>query len=173
MELCDKMKLERVKTMNLIKKVKETELYEFIKKAFKDGAIPSDMNEFQKCFSHETTDESLCFAYQFGKGEDDASMLFFYPCFCAVPPRYHKNLRNQEYCNIHLLILEYQQIFASKIDDVEYLKELLFTIKQKYLVNMTIIEKQLRFLKVYDDFKEDFNNQSPEEVSAKVSANPP
>ena len=101
---------------------KKDELYEFIKETFKEGTVPQSKEEFEACFSDNTTDGSLCFANQFGKGEDDAVMLFFYPTFCAIPPRYNKNLRNQEECSVGLVVLEYQKLLASHTDNLSHLE---------------------------------------------------
>ena len=103
---------------------KNNEFFEFIKNTFKEGTVPEDPEEFMACFSNNTTDGSLCFAYQFGKGEDDAVMLFFYPTFCAVPPRYNKNMRRQEECNVGLTNLEYQSLIIKHADKLPYLEVL-------------------------------------------------
>lgn len=101
---------------------KKNELYEFIKETFKEGTVPQSKEEFEACFSDNTTDGSLCFANQFGKGEDDAVMLFFYPTFCAIPPRYNKNLRNQEECSVGLVVAEYQKLLAAHTDNLSHLE---------------------------------------------------
>ena len=121
------------------------ELYQFVSRAFKDGCVPQDSKAFFNCFSTETTDGSLCFANQFGKGENDVAMLFFYPTFCAVPIKYRKNLRNGEYCNISLLILEYQRMIAEKTNSVELLQ----AIKHHAARRITDVELHLNFAICY------------------------
>jgi len=113
-----------MKDLTTVDFFKKNEFYEFIKNTFKEGTVPQTQEEFEACFSNNTTDGSICFANQFGKGEDDAVMLFFYPTFCAVPPRYNKNLRNQEECNLGLVVLDYQKLIAKHTNKVSYLETL-------------------------------------------------
>ncbi|MBE7075506.1 MAG: hypothetical protein E7375_00355 [Clostridiales bacterium] len=119
------------------------ELHEFVKKAFKEGTVPSNVEDFKECLNCDTTDGSPCFARQFGEGEDDAVMLFFYPHYCAVPPRYHKNIRNQGFCNVSSLVLEYQLFLAEHSNNIQYLQTLHDVVEQRFSANLAAIEHEL------------------------------
>lgn len=150
--------------MKLIRKengqlITENDLHQFLLDTFKNGTVPKDIKEFRKCFANNTTDGSLCFANQFGKGEDDASMMFFYPYHCQIPPKYNKNLKNQEYCNISLVVLEYQLHLAKVAGDVEYLKELRQQVKIRHSNTLTFMRYDLfkyTHLPVEDEDLEEF-----------------
>lgn len=121
--------------MDLIKReplFEENELVQFISNTFKDEMVPKDKETFLKCFNHETTDGSLCFSYKFGKDEDDWAMMFFYPTHCAVPIPYQKHLRNDGYCNLCLLVLNYQFMLAEKLEDINYLLNLQYEAMVRY-----------------------------------------
>lgn len=134
-------------------------LHEFILNAFKDGTVPLDKDKFEGCFNYNTTDDSLCFANQFGEGRQDVAMLFFYPFFCAVPQIYRKNLRNQEYCNFELLDLEYQFQFAKISEDLVYLKALREEVEIRHGNNLAFIQydvyKNSHFPVEDDEFEEE------------------
>lgn len=142
--LCYNVKGRR-KDMNLITidTFEENELHKFVKNAFKDRTVPEDLEEFKACFSCDTTDGSPCFAKEFGEGEDDAVMLFFYPFHCAVPPRYHKNLRDERLCNVCNLVLDYQSFLAKHSNNLHYLESLRDVIEQRHEINVAAIEFDL------------------------------
>ena len=163
--------------MRLIRKenskpVSESDLYNFIHNAFKEGAVPNDLNTFRKCFNDNTTDGSLCFAYDFGTGKDDTAMLFFYPYFCAVPQRYHKNLRNQDYCNINMLVLDYQFELAKIVADVDYLHELKQQAGIRYTNSMAFMQydvyKRSHRPSEEDFSEEDFDNFSLKDINLSI-----
>lgn len=144
---------------------KQNEFYEFIKNTFKEGTVPQDEDDFMACFSNNTTDGSLCFANQFGKGEDDAVMLFFYPTFCAVPPRYNKNLRNQEECNIGLVVLEYQKLIAKHTNKLSYLEVLKEDMERRNDGSRLMMEFHMERIFRQRHFDGEVNaEKSPEEI---------
>ena len=102
------------------------EMHNFTKQAFGDGMVPESFEGFKLCLNNETTDGSPCFAYNFGKGENQTAMLFYYPFHCAVPARYQKNLRRGSFNRISLLNLDYQQMMAKMVNNIEYLTQLLY-----------------------------------------------
>lgn len=163
--------------MKLIRKengqlITESDLHTFLLHAFKEGTVPKDIQKFRNCFNDNTTDGSLCFANQFGRGEDDASMLFFYPFHCAVPPRYNKNLRNQEYCNVGLLVLEYQYQLAKVAGDVEYLRALREQIEIRHSNTLAFMRydlyKHTQKPYEYDDYDEYFRGYTQEEIEESI-----
>jgi len=157
---------------DLVKKdvFKKQEFYDFIRKAFKEGTIPLNKAEFERCFSIETTDGYPCFVYKFGKEEDDVVMLFFYETFCVVPQRYVKNLKNDELCNINLLNLDYQKLLAKYSNDSIYLEILQAEVQIRYNINMSILQSlaQRDFCKEgYNEEYGKFKNQ--EEVKKSIN----
>ena len=111
----------------------ENDIFDFVVNAFVDGAVPTNKEEFKKCFSNETTDGSICFANKFGKAENDVAMLFFYPTMCMIPPKYQKNMRDRCEVKMTLLQLDYQAMIAKYIEDPRRLNEIYEDAERRYL----------------------------------------
>ena len=100
---------------------------QFVINAFEDRCgIPKDLEEFKRGFTNETTDGSLCYVHQFGEGENDVAMVFFYPEFCLVPERYRDNLKFKDSIAMDLVELNYQRMLIDNatIEDRDALQSL-------------------------------------------------
>ena len=126
-------------------------LYTLTHNAFKEGMVPLSIEEFKDCINNQTTDGSPCFANTFGKGEDDTAMLFFYPFYCAVPPRYQRNLRSSSPNKMGMLHLEYQQMMADFTTSVDYLEQLLSYMEESLEYSKFSIQMQLSGTLFRDD----------------------
>lgn len=147
--------------------IEKNELFDFIKNAFRDGTVPTDKEEFMACFSTETSDGSLCFARQFGEGEDDAVMLFFHPFQCLVPPRYQKHLKEDGPFAMRLLVLEYQKLLASKTDSQAYLSQLAEEMEMTFDINRDSLGAV-----VYQRFKDSLfegKEETPTQIANEVA----
>ena len=103
------------------------EMRDFVARTFKEECgIPTDLEEFKGSLTTETTDGSLCYAKQFGEGEDDVAMIFFYPTYCQVPMRYRDNMANDGVTNMNMAILDYQEMLIKNdlINDFDELQEM-------------------------------------------------
>jgi len=107
-------------------------MYEFTKKVFKEGCCPKSVEEFKQSLSTETTDGSLCMAYDFGDREKgETTMLFFYPAQCIVPVPYQKYIK-EKYINSRGgqdLNLEYIEFAKDNTSNTKYLSFLLAALK--------------------------------------------
>ena len=151
------------------------DIYEFVKKSFKVGAVPNTFNEFKENFSTETTDNSLCFAYNFDENKDDTAMMFFYPTHVTVPGRYQKNLVFEFAGDINLLSLEYNKLGIKYSNNIDFLNELKNIINDRYNLLSSIafrrmliatpekikeIEKrQKHYLNKHNEVLEDINSK--------------
>ena len=103
-------------------------MYIFVKVVFKDGLVPQTREKFIASLSTETTDGSLCMAYDFGDREkDETAMIFFYPQECAVPPKYHKHLKDKYNApwGIEFLNNDYLRVSSATSINIKFQKQLL------------------------------------------------
>lgn len=103
------------------------EMRDFVARTFKEECqIPTDLEEFKSGLTTETTDGSLCYAKQFGEGEDEVAMIFFYPTYCQVPMRYRDNMAIEGLTNMNMAILDYQEMLIKNnmIEDYDELQEM-------------------------------------------------
>ena len=108
-------------------------MYTFVKAVFKDGLSPRTREEFVASLSTETTDGSLCMAYDFGDREkDETAMIFFYPQECAVPPKYHKHLKDKYNApwGIEFLNNDYLRMSSATSNIIEFQNKLLERVQQ-------------------------------------------
>lgn len=139
-------------------------LYDFIKKSFKEGLVPQNINSGREYFSNETTDDSICFAYDFGSRDaDESAMIFFYPHTCAVPPRYRKHLKTEYAQDIRLLELDYQEMVLNFSNDINFLTRLKGIAESKYELCRAMLSEQIAY-----NFISSIGRKSMKQETAKV-----
>ena len=127
-------------------KTRDEELYNFIKKSFKENMVPENFSEGKKFFTNETTDDSICFAYDFGnRDNDETAMMFFYPTTCAVPPKYRHHLTCEYSDDIRLLELDYQTLVLNLTDDLSIIEGLKETAVNKYEFSRMMLSEQIAY----------------------------
>lgn len=100
---------------------------DFVARTFKEEClIPTDLEEFKSGLTTDTTDGSLCYAKQFGEGEEDIAMIFLYPTYCQIPMRYRDTMANEGVTNMNMAILDYQEMLIKNdlINNIDELQEM-------------------------------------------------
>lgn len=121
-------------------------MYTFVKCVFNDGCVPESRDEFRKSLSRETTDGSLCMAYDFGDRErDETAMIFFYPHTCSVPQKYQQHLKDKYNQPYGMLFLENDYIYMSTASssDIKFLKQTIEFVQERYEMSKITLASEI------------------------------